>query len=696
MPSRPISSDEEGSSNIRSKVVILAITISAAGIFLMTIIYILYYTWDFLFRRSRTNPYDTATPSLKLKKFSYKELKSATNEFNPDNSIGKGGFGTVFRGILRDGKSVAIKRLDAASSLQAEREFQSELTILGSIRSPHIVALLGYCIEKNKRVLVYEYMPNRSLQDLLFSDENVSLGCMNWERRFEVIQDVVRALEFLHNECDPPVIHGDIKPSNVLLDWDFKAKISDFGLSRVKVEDEVGIDLFSQELGKSQELWKSQDLSGNLNGETTPTVGTPPIEGQCSSGEVDFALALQASTSCKNSNGFHNMNGVNNGSSLNYNGSSKASPKGKEVMVVEDIVSSYDQELSSVEHSKEFAMDDAGEGKELGKDWWWKQDDAGEVCSQDYVNEWIGTQIGASTNRDWENMCSPMESNLGTSPQLDKVVDKLKEEKQELGCPDEKGLELKDKSIQKSRPRKMLDWWKEEKLDEMSKKGTKRKTLKRKMRKSIRVPHFGLGRKFCILSRRKTREPELNQENNNPKHEFSFKRGWRRKNSRSMGSEMSGELFSRDLSTTTSMRGTLCYIAPEYGGCGYLMEKGDIYSLGVLILVIISGRRPLHVLNSPMKFEKANLVSWCRHLAQVGNVLELVDERLKDAYNKEQVTLCIHVGLACLQRLPELRPDVVDILRILRGEMDLPPLPFEFSPSPPSRFYSRSRRRQSE
>ncbi|KNA02614.1 hypothetical protein SOVF_216780 [Spinacia oleracea] len=690
MPSRPISPDQKPSPNIRSKVILLAITISAVAIFLLTIIYILYHTWDTLFRRSRTNPFDSTSPTLKLQKFSYKELKSATNKFNPDNSIGKGGFGTVFRGILRDGKSVAVKKLDAASSIQAEREFQSELTILGSIRSSHIVSLLGYCIEKNKRVLVYEYMPNRSVQDLLFSDVNVNLGCMNWERRFQIIQDVVRALEFLHNECDPPVIHGDIKPSNVLLDWDFKAKISDFGLSRVKVEDEVGIDLFSQELGKSQELWKSQDLSGNFNGETTPTIGTPPIEGgQCSSGEVDFALALQASSSSKNVKGFQNMNGLNSASSLSYNCSSKASPKGKEVLV-EDIVSSYDQELSSVEHSKELAMEDSGEGKQLGKDWWWKQDDSKELCSKEYVNEWIGTQICGSTNRDWENMSLPMEFNLGYSPQLDQ----LKEEKEELGCPDEKGFEPKDKSIQKNKPRKMQDWWKQEKLDEMRKKGSKRKSLESKMRKRIRIPHFGLGRQFCILKRTSVREH--NQEENSRKNEFSFNKGWKRKHSRSMGSDMSGELFSRELSTTTSMRGTLCYIAPEYGGCGYLMEKGDIYSLGVLILVIISGRRPLHVLNSPMKFEKANLISWCRHLAQVGNVLELLDERLKDAYNKEQVTLCIHLALACLQRLPELRPEIGDIVRILRGEMDLPPLPFEFSPSPPSKFYSRSRRKHSE
>ncbi|CAN0862302.1 Putative receptor-like protein kinase At1g80870 [Linum grandiflorum] len=145
-------------------------------------------------------------------------------------------------------------------------------------------------------------------------------------------------------------------------------------------------------------------------------------------------------------------------------------------------------------------------------------------------------------------------------------------------------------------------------------------------------------------------------------------------------------------STTTSMRGTLCYVAPEHGGG----EKADIYSLGVLILVIVSGRRPLHVLASPMKLEKANLISWCRQLAHQGSngdVLEIVDERLKEDYKREEASLCINLALICLQKMPELRPEIGDIVRILKGEMEIPPLPFEFSPSPPPPPPSKSRRK---
>ncbi|KAJ7004820.1 receptor-like protein kinase [Populus alba x Populus x berolinensis] len=385
MPSRPLSPSFDHprpSFLTKTRILFLTLTISASVVLILTILYFVYHLWCTLVNRSRTIPFDSSAP-LKLQRFSYKELKIATNDFDDANIIGKGGSATVFRGIARDGKLYAIKRLDALS-LQSEREFQNELQILGGLRSPFLVILLGYCVEKNKRLLVYEYVPNKSLQELLFGDGHLSL-C--WERRFNIILDVAKALEFLHLGCDPPVIHGDVKPSNVLLDFDMRAKISDFGLSRIKVEGEFGVDLFS-------------------------------------------------------------------------------------------------------------------------------------------------------------------------------------------------------------------------------------------------------------------------------------------------------------------MRGTLCYVAPEYGGCGYLMEKADIYSLGVLILVIVSGRRPLHVLASPMKLEKANLISWCRQLAQTGNILELVDERMKDEHNKEQASLCINLALTCLQRMPELRPDIGEIVKILKGEMDLPHLPFEFSPSPPSKLFSRSRRKQ--
>nr|XP_023907720.1 putative receptor-like protein kinase At1g80870 [Quercus suber]POF16753.1 putative receptor-like protein kinase [Quercus suber] len=707
MPSRPLAPTPSFTSPApsfftRTRVLFLTLTISASIVIFLSILYFLYHIWHSLVHRAKTIPFDSSAP-LKLQRFSYRELKQATNAFDTANVIGKGGSGTVFRGILRDGKLIAIKRLDTLS-LQSEREFQNELQILGGLRSPFLVTLLGYCVEKNKRVLVYEYMPNKSLQESLFGDGCLSLS---WERRFDIILDVARALEFLHLGCDPPVIHGDIKPSNVLLDSECRARISDFGLSRIKVEGEFGVDLFSQDLGKSQEL------SGNLAAETPATA--TPVE---SAHEVDFALALQASSSSKNSKMSYNVRASNlNSSNYNANMANESdikpcSAKGKEVSVVDiggddwnNRFVPYDDDFSSIYHSKELncnafsGVEEEADTKQWGKDWWWRQDGSGELCSKDYVMEWIGSQICPTTNPDWdeEKKSVPEQNNLDDSTPLDKLEDVNDPQLQEIGFEDlDKGLEKKEsrgKRSRKKKQRKIQEWWKEEHLDEISKKSSKLKNLETKWRKGFKIPHLGLGRQFYFHRRKNFGEQCQNE--CDPNGEFSFRRGWKKKSSRSIGSDMwSGDLFSRELSSTTSMRGTLCYVAPEYGGCGYLMEKADIYSLGVLILVIVSGRRPLHVLASPMKLEKANLISWCRQLAQVGNVLELVDERLKDDYNKDQAGLCINLALTCLQKLPELRPDIGEIVKILKGEMDHPPLPLEFSPSPSSKLFSRSRRKQ--
>ncbi|GLT38269.1 hypothetical protein SLA2020_125270 [Shorea laevis] len=705
MPSRPLSPSSSSLVN-RTRVIFLILIISSSLVILFTILYFLYYLWSSLSNSARTIPFDSSAP-LKLQRFSYKELKNATNDFDDANVIGKGGSGTVFRGIVQDGKLFAIKRLDTLS-LQTEREFQNELQILGGLRSPFLVTLLGYCVEKNKRLLVYEYMPNKSLQESLFGDGNLSL---NWQRRFGIILDVAKALEFLHFGCDPPVIHGDIKPSNVLLDSDFRAKLSDFGLSRIKVEGEFVVDLFSQDLGRSQELWKSQELSGNLGGtgEHTPAIGTP-VE---SNNEVDFALALQASSSSKNSKKCYNVCSLNL-NSFNYNASiaregdcKGVSGKGKEISSMDvggddwnNKFVPYDDEFGSVENSElncsaNLVADEAASTKQWGKDWWWRQDGSGELCSKDYVMEWIGSQICPSTNPDWDDeskKANPEKIGLDNSTQLGKYDGVHEPHVQKTSNKGSKKKESKTRKNQKKKHRKMQEWWKEEHLAEMSRKGSKMKNLETKWKKGFKIPHFDVGRRFYFHRRKKF--GEQNQDDCDANGEFSFRRGWRKKNNNSVGSDMwSGDLFSRELSSTTSMRGTLCYVAPEYGGCGYLMEKADIYSLGVLILVIVSGRRPLHVLASPMKLEKANLISWSRHLAQSGNVLELVDERLKDEYNKEQASLCINLALSCLQKMPELRPDIGEIVRILKGEMDVPLLPFEFSPSPPSKLYSRSRRK---
>lgn len=329
--------------------------------------------------------------------------------------------------------------------------------------------------------------------------------------------------------------------------------------------------------------------------------------------------------------------------------------------------------------------------------------------------EWIGSQICPASNPDWEEEdelkvdSTPAKQHDDSGNAMD-ASEALNGAAQILGETSSaaRKKEAKRGGLNKLKSnKKMKEWWKEEYFAEMSSKRADRKLKTSKSeggrwKRRLQTMHFDLGRRKVQIIRR---EEGASTRHDNALYAAaaaaaadspSFKRVWKRKKKKKTCAKSEEDVFSRELSSTTSMRGTICYVAPEYGGCGYLMEKADIYSFGVLILVIVSGRRPLHVLASPMKLEQANLISWCRSLAQRGNVLELVDGRLKGEFDRDQASLCINLALMCLQKMPELRPDAGDIVRILRGEMELPNLPLECSPSPPSKLFSRSRRRGGE
>lgn len=482
-------------------------------------------------------------------------------------------------------------------------------------------------------------MPNGSLQSLLFNATSDS-SVLDWSKRFSILLDVAQALAFLHFECDPPVIHGDLKPSNVLLTADFRAKLSDFGLSRLKDENNATDYNFplSQELGPSQELVAKEFVAGEVpNGEI---------------GREEAALCdLEA----------------------HAYGMKRKEP-----------VSGETEE--AINSSPPLMMQGENKNGQWGKDWWWKQEGSGELDSRDYVAEWIGSQIGPDKNPDpgWDHgqrtptepepekffeQASSSQADDGTAFSIDKSPERMKKRKKDNTIVNEK------------KDRKMREWWKEEYFAEMSNKGGNPEKKGFKWLRSI--SSRGTGTNSGTETHKEGTYSDVN-----------FKKTWKKKRSRSVNSDMfSGDLLSRELSSTTSIRGTVCYVAPEYGFSTNLFEKTDIYSFGVLILVVLSGRRPLHVLSSPVKLEKANLVSWCRQLARSGDVLELMDERLNGSFDKDQASLCINLALLCLQKMPELRPDSSEIVKILRGEMEVPDLPFEFSPSPCTNGFNRSRRK---
>lgn len=166
-----------------------------------------------------------------IKNFSYNDLRIATDNFHSRNKIGRGGFGTVFKGILKSGMPVAVKTLSAESK-QGVREFLTEIETISNVRHRNLVELIGCCVQGANRILVYEYLENNSLDSALLGPEYRTVK-LDWGRRSAICIDTARGLSYLHEELVPRIVHRDIKASNILLDKDFTAKIGDFGLAKL-------------------------------------------------------------------------------------------------------------------------------------------------------------------------------------------------------------------------------------------------------------------------------------------------------------------------------------------------------------------------------------------------------------------------------------------------------------------------------
>ncbi|KAF8722018.1 hypothetical protein HU200_022642 [Digitaria exilis] len=162
--------------------------------------------------------------------FDLATLRRATANFAEENKLGHGGFGAVYKGFLPDGREIAVKRLDKAST-QGLKELRNELLLVAKLRHNNLAKLLGVCLKGQEKLLVYEYLPNRSLDTFLFAAETHLL--LDWETRYRIIYGIARGLLYLHEDSQIKIIHRDLKASNVLLDADMNPKISDFGLARL-------------------------------------------------------------------------------------------------------------------------------------------------------------------------------------------------------------------------------------------------------------------------------------------------------------------------------------------------------------------------------------------------------------------------------------------------------------------------------
>ncbi|KAJ4716932.1 Lectin-receptor kinase [Melia azedarach] len=239
------------------------------------------------------------------RRFRYSELYSATRGFGERNLVGSGGFGKVYRGVIPStGLEVAIKRV-AHDSRQGMREFVAEITSMGRLRHRNLVQLHGWCRKQEELLLVYDYVPNGSLDKLLFDDEHQKKKTLTWDQRYKILIGVAQALLYLHEECDQRVVHRDVKPSNVLIDADLNPKLGDFGLARAndhninpQTTHVVGtLGYLAPELTRTGKATASTDVYGYGTLMLEVACGRRPLEPQKSAAElllVDWVRELHS------------------------------------------------------------------------------------------------------------------------------------------------------------------------------------------------------------------------------------------------------------------------------------------------------------------------------------------------------------------------------------------------------------------
>ncbi|XP_021836908.1 G-type lectin S-receptor-like serine/threonine-protein kinase At2g19130 isoform X2 [Spinacia oleracea] len=187
------------------------------------LVFVIYYRQKRRFLKAAKNMQHS------LARFAYRDLQSATKNFS--QKLGGGGFGSVFKGILPDSTVIAAKKLERMKHAQGEKQFRAEVSTIGMIQHVNLVRLRGFCSEGSERLLVYEYMPNGSLNTHLFKRENTQI--LSWIVRHQIATGTARGLAYLHEKCRDCIIHCDIKPENILLDAEFCPKVADFGLAKL-------------------------------------------------------------------------------------------------------------------------------------------------------------------------------------------------------------------------------------------------------------------------------------------------------------------------------------------------------------------------------------------------------------------------------------------------------------------------------
>ncbi|MQL87098.1 hypothetical protein Taro_019629 [Colocasia esculenta] len=556
--------------------------------------------------------------------YSFFNLLAATNDFSDDKMIGRGGFGPVYKGKLPDGQEVAIKRLSTQSA-QGLREFKTEILIIARLQHKNLVRLLGCCIHREERLLIYEYMSNKSLDFFLFDPERATR--LDWGKRVQIMEGIAQGLLYLHKYSRLTIIHRDLKASNILLDNEMNPKISDFGMARI--------------ISSNQDKANTNRIVGTY-GYMSPEYA---MEGRFSVKSDVFSfgvLILEIVSGMKNIGSHHHF--PVHGNLLGY--AWELWNAGKELELVDPSMGGlwHGREASRCTYVGLMCVQERADDRPTMAEVvaiLAGESVAHQVPKQPAFPSGDTTRAGSSTN----SMSGLQEFKTEIL-----IVARLQHKNlvRLLGCCIHKKERL---LIYEYMPNKSLDFllFDPERAAQLD--WSKRAQIMEGIAQGLLYLHK-YSRLTIIHRDLKASNILLDSEMNPKISDFGMAR-----------------IFSsnQDQANTNRIVGTYGYMSPEYAMAGRFSVKSDVFSFGVLLLEIVSGMRnigshhyfPVH----------GNLLGYAWELRNAGKELELVDPSLGGSWRGREVSRCVYVGLMCVQDCADDRPTMAEVVGMLAGEI---------------------------